>query len=103
MNSMAALTICVKIKKSIELMKFMVEAKKQKWPTFIDFEALPKYITEFKLRFMQFFSDPTSFNLMPSWTSLVVKLQKRKMTFDKYNNLVEAFHIEILLAAYNAG
>jgi hypothetical protein len=103
MNSMAALTICVEIKKSIELTKFMAEAKKQKWPTSIDFEALPKRITKFKLRLMQFFSDPTSFDLTPSWASLVVELQKRKMTFDKFNSLGEASCMEILPAAYNAG
>jgi hypothetical protein len=103
MNSMAALTICVEIKKSIELTKFMAEAKKQKWPTSIDFEALPKRITKFKLRLMQFFSDPTSFDLTPSWASLVVELQKRKMTFDKFNSLGEASRMEILPAAYNAG
>ena len=81
----------------------MPEAKKQKWPMFIDFEALPTRITKLKPRLMQFFSDSTSFDLVPSWASLVLELQKKKMTFEKFNGLKERSRMEILPAAYNSG
>jgi hypothetical protein len=102
-DGLAALNICLEIKKSIELKKSMPEAKKQKWPTSIDFEALCTRITNLKPRLMQFFSDFTSFDLMPSWASLVLELQKRRMTFEKFNGLKERSRMEILPAAYNAG
>ena len=73
-DGLAALNICLQIKTSIELKKSMLEAKKKKWPTFIDFEALPMHITNLKLRLMPFFSDSTSFDLMPSWASLILEL-----------------------------
>lgn len=98
-----ALEVCVEIKKNIELMKVMPEAKQQKWPTSIDFEALPKRIAKFKQRLVSFFSDPTSFDLISSWASLVVELQKRRMTFATFNGLGDVSRMEILPDAYNAG
>lgn len=87
----------------MELMKVIPEAKEQKWPTSIDFEALPKRITKFKQMLMPFFSDHTSFDLISSWASLVIKLQKRRMTFATFNGLGDVSRMEILPDAYNAG
>ena len=43
-TGLKALEVCVEIKKNVELMKVMPKAKQQKWPTSIDFEALPKHL-----------------------------------------------------------
>lgn len=100
---MEAANICIEIGKSVKLTNTMIEAKNQKWPTSINFEALPKRIMQLKEKLMSFFSDPKSLDLVPSWAALVVALREKRMTFEKFNDLGEKDRLKIVPEAYNAG